>query len=596
MNAATASDTSISDAAGIHAQQILHERIAVLYQYQPALLIINAIVSAATAYGLESVVPRAALAIWGAVAIVALALRFAFYLAFRRARSRRAYESLARGAVICSAVSGTVWGAAGFFLFLPESLEYQLFILFVLMGMGAGAISSLTAYMPAFYAFLPVCLIPIGLQLLDVGDPIHVALGTMTFAYLAALSFFARTLNRTIIESLRLRFQNIDLVRELSEQRDTAERANIAKSKFLASASHDLRQPLHALALFASALRERSRYPELRGIVDSIESSVRALTKLFDALLDVSRLDSGVLQPTLQHFRLDELCERLLNDYACEAQAKGLRLECAACDVVVRSDAALLEQVLRNFLSNAIRYTHAGSISIACSCGGTTLRIAVTDTGIGIPADQHGEIFKEFHQLHNSERDRTKGLGLGLAIVERIARLLRHPVHVQSAPGRGSCFSILVPLGDPACVTSERCEVVAPTEDLAGLCAVVVDDESDIRYGMRVLLDQWGCKAILAGSEEEAVDALRASACVPDVILADYRLRNERTGIQAVERLRHEFGADIPALIVTGDTAAERLREAKQSGYELMHKPVYPAALRAFLRNAHRQVIAQSLS
>lgn len=581
---------------GTHAPKILSERIAVLYQYQPALLIINAIVSVAIVYGLLAVVPTEALVIWASAALLALVLRLQFYLMFRRADSNASHEGLARGAVICSAVSGALWGSAGLFLFPAGSLEYQLFILFVLMGMGAGAVSSLTAYMPAFYAFLPVCLIPIGLQLFGVGDPIHLALGTMTFAYLGGLCFFARTLNRTIVDSLRLRFQNIDLVRQLSEEKDAADRANIGKSKFLASASHDLRQPLHALALFTSALRDRAHASDLGGIIDNIDNSVSALQKLFDALLDVSRLDSGVLQPTLRHFSLSAMSSRVLNDYRCEAEAKGLRLEKIGCDAVIQSDPTLLEQVLRNFLSNAIRYTHTGSVTLACRTSGSMLHVEVRDTGIGIPPEQHGEIFKEFHQLENPERDRTKGLGLGLAIVERIARLLHHPVHVQSKPGQGSCFSIAVPLGDPAQVACESTDPVIALEGLEGLCAVVVDDERDIRDGMRLLLDRWGCDVVLAASEDDAVEALRAKARVPDVILADYRLRDERTGIQAIERLRREFGTHIPALIVTGDTAPERLRQAKQSGYTLIHKPVYSASLRAFLRNAQRARRAQSTS
>jgi two-component system, sensor histidine kinase len=585
MNASMAS-VALVDAQS-HAPQILRERIAVLYQYQSPLLIINAVVSGAILYGLWPVVPSGALMMWGAFALLALLLRAVFYVSYRRRTSGSSQDALAIGAVLCSAVSGLMWGSAGLFLFPDGSLEYQLFILFVLMGMGAGAVSSLTAYTPAFYAFLPACLLPIGLQLLAVGDPIHVALGTMTFAYLGGLCFFARTLNRTIVDSLRLRFQNIDLVRQLSEERDAAERANVSKSKFLASASHDLRQPLHALALFTSVLRDRAQSYDLSGIIDSIDSSVGALQKLFDALLDVSRLDSGVLQPKPQHFELSMLCSQLLNDYRCEAETKGLRLESDSCDAVLYSDRALLEQVLRNFLSNAIRYTHAGSVTIGCRSLGNTVHIDVRDTGTGIPAERHEEIFREFHQLENPERDRTKGLGLGLAIVDRIARLLGHPVQVESAPGKGSCFSIAVPRGDPHSIMPES-EETAAMEDLGGLCTVVVDDEKDIREGMRLLLGQWGCKVVLAASEDEAVAELRAQACRPDVILADYRLRDERTGIQAIERLREEFGAGIPALIVTGDTATERLRQAKQSGLTLIHKPVYSASLRSFLRNAYR--------
>ncbi|HEX7044821.1 MAG TPA: hybrid sensor histidine kinase/response regulator [Burkholderiales bacterium] len=587
--------SSPQDVAGLaiteaRAREILNERIKVIYRYQPVLLVINAVVGAAMIYGLWQAAPGAALLAWGVAAIAALALRAGFYAAYRRAPApEERLRVWAGGAVVCSAASGALWGAAGAFLFPPDSLEYQLFILFILMGMGAGAVSSLTTYMPAFYAFLPVSLIPIGVRLLFEAEPIHTALGVMTFAYLGGLSFFASTINRTIGESLRLRFQNLDLVRELSAQRDEAERANVSKSRFLAAASHDLRQPLHALTLFTSALDERITYPEVRRIVDHINVSVGALEKLFNALLDISRLDAGVMQPEQRHFRLDELLARLVNDHAPEAEHKRLRLACAPCELVVYSDPALLERILRNYVANAIRYTERGEVRIELEPAPPHVRIVVADTGVGIPASQHREIFKEFHQLGNPERDRTKGLGLGLAIVERIARLLHHPIAVESAPGKGARFSVTVPLGDPSRVVSDAPPATETRADLTGLCVLVIDDERATREGMRTLLEQWGCRVLAAGSEEEAASAVRAAAAAPQAIVVDYRLREERTGVQAIGRMRAEFGSTIPALIVTGDTAPERLREAKASGYPLVHKPVQPAVLRTFLRNA-RQV------
>ncbi|HKW37636.1 MAG TPA: hybrid sensor histidine kinase/response regulator [Burkholderiales bacterium] len=572
---------------GGHERAILNERIKVIYKYQPVLLAINAVVAAAMVYGLWGVASRTALLAWGSATVATLALRAAYYLAYRGAAPGSPLTRWARGSVICSGASGSMWGAAGLFLLPAGSTEYQLFILFVLMGMGAGAVSSLTAYMPAFYAFLPISLVPIGARLILMNTPTHIALGIMTFAYVLALTFFGRTISRTIAESLSLRFQNIDLVRELSEQRDEAERANVAKSKFLAAASHDLRQPLHALALFTSALDEHIGTPEGRKIVDNINVSVSALEKLFNALLDVSRLDAGVLQPAPQHFRLGDLCERLVNDHAADAAAKGLALECSRCDAAVYSDPALLERILRNYISNAIRYTDKGAVRVASTPSADAVRIEVSDTGVGVPLAQQREIFKEFYQLGNPERDRTKGLGLGLAIVDRVARLLQHPIDVRSTPGRGSCFSVTVPLGDPARVTAEAAPVAeAAGNDVAGLLAVVIDDEGSIREGMRTLLRQWGCDIVLAGSEDEAVERLRTRAIAPDAIIADYRLRDERTGVEAVERLRREFGAKIPALIITGDTAPERLREVTAGGHQLVHKPVQPAMLRAFLRNA----------
>jgi signal transduction histidine kinase/CheY-like chemotaxis protein len=479
---------------------------------------------------------------------------------------------------------------AGMFLFPPESLEYQLFILFILMGMGAGAISSLTAYMPAFYAFLPISLLPISVMLFRQSEPIHTALAVMTIAYVAALSFFGRTLNKALTESLSLRFENIDLVQELSVQRDEAERANIAKSKFLAAASHDLRQPLHALRLFTSALDERITFPDVRRIVSNINDSVHALEGLFSALLDVSRLDAGVLQPALRHFRLQELTARLTKDYGPEAEAKGLELDCMPCEAVVYSDPALLERILRNYVSNAIRYTDEGSVTIVCSEDAGSVRIEVRDTGIGIAPEQQRDIFKEFYQLDNPERDRTKGLGLGLAIVERVARLLDLPIEVHSTPGAGSAFSVTVPKGNPSRAgTDAAVRAAAATCDLAGLRVLVVDDEIGAREGMRTLLEQWGCDVTLAASEAEAIDATREADTLPEVIVMDFRLRDGRTGPQAIEKLKEQLGRDVPALIVTGDTAAERLREAKAGGYQLVHKPVQPAMLRAFLGNVRRR-------
>jgi len=576
--------------ADTRARQVLNERIKVIYRYQPVLLVVNMVVAAAMVYGLWGVVASTQLVVWSCAALGTLLIRAAYFVAYRRLAREPSQPVWMRGAVVCSAASGVLWGAAGLLLFPPNALEYQLFILFILMGMGAGAVSSLTAYMPAFYIFLPIALFPIGVRLVQVNDPIHVALGVMTFAYLGALSFFGRTINRTITESLSLRFENIDLVRELSEQRDEAERANVAKSKFLAAASHDLRQPLHALTLFTSALDDRIKYPEVRKIVDNISASVRALEKLFNALLDISRLDAGVLQPEIRHFRLQDVLYRLVNDYVADAEAKRLTLTCQPRDLVVRSDPALLERILRNYVSNAIRYTDKGEVSITCAPLADAVRIDVSDTGIGIASPHHREIFNEFYQLGNPERDRTKGLGLGLAIVDRVARLLNHSVSVDSAPGAGSRFSVTVPLGDAAQIAHETpTEVAGASHDLTGLCAVVVDDEINVRDGMRILLEQWGCDVIVAGSEDEAVAAVREAGRVPDVALVDYRLRDERTGAHAIERLRSEFGDSMPALIITGDTAPERLRDAQASGYPLVHKPVPPAVLRAFVRKVRNR-------
>jgi CheY-like chemotaxis protein len=218
------------------------------------------------------------------------------------------------------------------------------------------------------------------------------------------------------------------------------------------------------------------------------------------------------------------------------------------------------------------------------------VRIEVRDTGIGIAPEQQRDIFNEFYQLHNPERDRTKGLGLGLAIVDRVARLLDHPIAVRSTPGVGSSFAVIVPRGDASRIASDAVpSSTGVVSDLGALRVLVVDDEIGAREGMRTLLEQWGCEVMLAASENEAIGATRTSSTVPDAIIMDFRLRDGRTGPQAIEKLNEEIGCEIPALIVTGDTAPERLREAKAGGYQLVHKPVQPAMLRAFLGNVRRR-------
>jgi two-component system, sensor histidine kinase len=251
---------------------------------------------------------------------------------------------------------------------------------------------------------------------------------------------------------------------------------------------------------------------------------------------------------------------------------------------VVRSDATLLERILRNLVHNAIRYTNAGGVVVGCRRRGDAVRIAVCDSGVGIEAMHLSDIFQEFYQVANPERDRTRGLGLGLAIVDRLARLLNHPLDVVSVPGRGSVFSITVPRGEAATAEPYPSPPVEVFEGkLGGALVVVIDDEAAVLDGMREVLQQWGCRPVLADSADEALSQLAGAKSRPAAVIADYRLRAGETGTAAIERIRSAHGSDIPGVIITGDTAPDRLREAEASGYHLLHKPVRPVRLRALL-------------
>jgi signal transduction histidine kinase len=569
-------------------QKIFVEQIRILYRTLLPILIVNLAVSFALTFGLWEVAPQQALTIWMGLMLTIFFARFFTYLIYRHNFKPEHAQRYARYFVIGTGITGLMWGIGGAILFPEQELEYQLLILFVLVGMGAGAVSSLTTYLPAFLAYFPVTMIPILIKLIMVGEPIQISLGVMSAAYIIALSYFGININRTLKESLKLRFENIDLVEQLREQKDEAEQANISKSKFLAAASHDLRQPLHALMLFTSVLDESIKYPEVRKVVDQIKASTQALQSLFNALLDISRLEAGVMKVEMKSFDIQALFEKLANDFNAQAREKGLHLSWGNCPFAVYSDPTLLEQILRNYLSNAIRYTDTGNIRIECDGENDLIHIHVIDTGVGIPQEELSAIFEEFHQLSNPERDRSKGLGLGLAIVHRTAKLLDHPISVDSIPGQGSRFSITVKQANINEVSALGPAPVEQSQDPGReKLIVIIDDEISVLEGTQSLLQIWGCDVITATNQEEALEKLENQGRSPDAIVADYRLREQRTGIEAIHAIHAAYDPEIPALIVTGDIAVDRLREVNDSGFQVLHKPIAPLKLRTFLRHIH---------
>ncbi|SAL07022.1 integral membrane sensor hybrid histidine kinase [Caballeronia calidae] len=410
-----------------------------------------------------------------------------------------------------------------------------------------------------------------------VGDTI--AVGMLGLFIGTAVFFLLRVLPLRALQHVTEALQ--EEIAKHDEARRDAEAANRAKSRFLAAASHDLRQPLHALGLFAAGLASVVREPSALGIVAKINGCTESLEELFDELLDISKLDAGVVQPTISHFPIEAIFSRLRIEYESLANEKGLTLRIVPSNTNVFSDAMLLERILRNLVSNAIRYTPCGGhVLVGSRNRGRKLRIQVWDTGIGIPANQAELIFEEFYQLENPERDRRKGLGLGLAIVRRTAVLLGTDVHVKSTPGFGSVFSIDIPVG--AALRSVRPRHIIPDSShqissVAGSLIAVVDDERQILDGMHTLLSQWGCETVCTETAEDAARGIMHHARRPDIFLVDYRLREGVSGISVIRDLQARFGRDIPAVLITGETATESLKEVRESGYQQIHKPL-PAA------------------
>ena len=578
-----------------YAAAIRGEQVDAIYSRLLTIAAVSAIFAPIfISYSLWDLASSGALTCWLSASVVISIGQGVLYYLYRRAPTGKVSSFFRNGLVVSALLLGAFWGSSLGYLFAKtEDVWLHVYILVFFGALGALALSMYNDYLPTFYAFLIPTAVLLSVMALWVDNLNHTVLGLLQLLAAVLLSSLAHAKNRGLRNSLAMRFAMQDMALELGRQRDVAERANVSKSKFLAAASHDLRQPLHALTLLTAALESSKISEEVRVIANDIQRAVDSLEKLFNSLLDISRLDAGVLRPERSHFPLGELLQRISAEFAIEAEAKGLRLTCELCESTVYSDPLLLERIVRNYVANAVRYTRHGGISISGRLIGSTVRIAVSDTGDGIPATQQNEIFSEFYQIGNPERDRSKGLGLGLAIVRRLAELLDHPIAVESKPGAGSTFTVTVPVGDATAVTRESVTPCSVTQhNLSGLRVVVIDDDLAVRDSVQTLLTVWGCESVVAGDAEEAICRARKRFETPDVLLADYRLRDDQTGVEAIRRLCAEFQRNIPALILSGDTAPDRLREVAASGYTLLHKPVRPAELRAFLVSVRRVLSA----
>jgi signal transduction histidine kinase len=381
-----------------------------------------------------------------------------------------------------------------------------------------------------------------------------------------------------------LRRAQVELERKVAERTQELELANAAKSRFLAMASHDLRQPLHALGLFVAQLRTPLKSGERTKTIEQVDATRKEMDEMFNSLLDISRLDAGILTPKITEFPIARLLQKIETAFDQATREKGLRLRVRRSDAWVRSDAMLLERILLNLVSNAVRYTLRGGIIVGCRRRGEMLRIEVWDSGPGIPEDQKQNIFGEFFQLPAPERNRSGGLGLGLAIVDRLRLLLNHQIDLASTVGRGSRFAILVPMADECVTSTEPVDSPHPAAfAVEGKVILVIADAPIAQEGTGGLLGKWGYSVLTAGSDEAALVRLAERQQRPDLIISDYHLASGKTGIRAIEQINAAFGSSIPAILISGDTAPEPLRDAKDRGYILLHKPVDPMRLRAVM-------------
>jgi len=496
----------------------------------------------------------------------------------------RKKEYWSKWLVVVAFIGSCFWGSLGILLYPPDSLLYQ-FVLMFFVSVGASVATIIGAsYQPLFWAKFIPNILPFSLFVLFQGDAMHVLMGLgIPLFYGTALLVLYRNLHKYLLDSLKLRLEKNHLIEQLQIKKQAAEKASAEKSRFLAAASHDLRQPLHAQMLLVDELKSLAENAHCAQTVAKLENSMNAMNGLFNELLDISKLDACTITPNITEFAVSDVVAELAMDFTHLAKNNGLPLRIHPCAYVIRSDQNLLLRILGNIVANAIRYTAKGGILIGCRRRQQTLLIQVWDTGLGIPDSEQEHIFNEFYQLNNPERDRDKGLGLGLAIVARLADLLQHKILVESKIKKGSVFSVVVPLAIGVTATGSVKKLLPVYRDITGLNVLLVDDDELTLVTMRDLFTKWGCNVWAASSLDTAMNHVGSLVGRLDLIIADYRLRENTTGVQVIDQLETVLNKRLPTIIITGDTSPQILREINQSGRYVLHKPVAPQKLRQFI-------------
>ena len=542
------------------------------------------------------------LALWGwSLTFSALwVFRVSSLVGFRRSQLQDAaeHEYWLRLWNVSAIASAGMWGVATLLFYQQAETFQRVALMLMIYTYGMGGVPYMASQSRVFIICLSLYFGPLVASIALTPEPHHLELAGIWCLMTYGTFALGRAFRRVFDDMVRLKLHNEELAAKLREEaaaaevaQRQAELANRAKTQFFAAASHDLRQPLHAMGLFAEALRQRSTDDEVVHLVNSINSSVDALEGLFSELLDITKIDTGGVEPEPEHFSVGDLFSRLRLHFEPTAFEKGLALSFRGEQHFAYADPMLVERIVRNLVSNAIRYTEDGGVLVSCRRHGKKLLIQVWDTGIGITDKEQARIFEEFYQVQSArplEPHHRKGLGLGLAIVKRLADLMAAPLTLRSRVGRGTVFTLMLPIG-----RAPRMQPVsnAPKPSLGVTLdrrhIVVVEDELAVLEGLQVLLKGWGATV----SAFDSVAAVSAWADGfdpdttprPDLLMVDYRLPDQRTGIDAIKVLRDIFGPALPAILVTGSTMTQHEEEARQHQFHVLLKPVVPTKLRAMI-------------
>ncbi len=457
----------------------------------------------------------------------------------------------------------------------------------LLVAMCTASIATSAGYRPVFLSYMLPIIVPLSVLWAispGVTDPgwKQVSVALLIAMMGAVLTTLASDAYKLFRNSFNIRLQQVALNEQLRVALEEAETANSAKTRFLASASHDLRQPIHALSLFSSALSMRELDAGSREIAQHMHTALQSLATQLDALLDISKLDAGVVHVNHTQLNLKSLLKCVYEEFAEDASRKGIALQLAcSADAYIRSDHLLFTRIIRNLLGNAIKYSDSGRVDLLVESEAGLHRVMVRDTGQGIAVEEQARVFEEFYQIDNPQRDRTQGLGLGLAIVKRLTALLDIDMQMHSADGEGTTFILTMPSVQPLEHKPGNAALAPASFD--DLHVLVVDDEAEVAVGMQVLLSSMGCSVVTADCTRRAVAAARERK--PDIMLVDFRLRGKDNGITTVRTIQFLY-PKLPAILISGDTAPDRLREAEEACIELLHKPVAVDVLKQAIARA----------
>ena len=483
----------------------------------------------------------------------------------------------ARFFIFLMGVNGVTWGLAPLMFFPEADTVLMSFISLVTLGIYSGGLAWMAPVKAAVMSYSLPIMVMLTLALLVQDEYIFKLASVMTLIYLMNSWKFVLQHHQLLTDSLMDRYEKVALADKLARQVELVEKASEEKTRFLAAASHDLRQPLHAIALFSAVLERALAQSHHHDTASRMANSVRLLGSSLDAMLDISRLDAGTIEVNRRPVALQRLFEALNSLFSAQAGEKDLELRVRPSPLWVDTDADLLQRMLTNLVANALKYTHEGGVLVVARQRQGAVWIEVRDTGLGMAREELGRIFNEFYQINNPGRDRSMGLGIGLSIVNRISQLLDHPIEVRSRLGKGSTFRLKLPLAQPVACPPKEIATPAPGQETAWPERVLVlDDEKDILHAISSLLLQHGIEATCVSTPEQARAALQAqdAANPHEVLLCDVRLANGEDGLAFAADLVVRMPLPPQVILITGETAANKLQRLRESGFEVLFKPV----------------------